>query len=190
MVEPGPKPDFRTSSNLVTVGEIVGAYGVKGWVKVKSHTQPEENIVSYSPWWLKTRHGVKKVEIDEAKARPQGIVAHIVGLDDRDEAAAMRGVAIAIERNLLPALDQGDYYWHQLVGLRVVSQYEGRTTPLGRVTSLLETGANDVLVIKGSEGDADSIDGRERLIPYLPDSVVRSVDLDQGVMTVDWDPEF
>lgn len=187
MANKGSMGQSATSSNLVTVGEIAGAYGIKGWVKVKSFTQPEENILNYSPWWLKTRHGVKRVEVDTSMHRPQGVVAHIVDLDDRDQAAALLGVKIAIECDQLPALEQGDYYWHQLIGLTVVSEYEGNTTALGRVASLLETGANDVLVVKG---DGDSLDTRERLVPYLPGSVVRSIDLEQGLITVDWDPDF
>jgi 16S rRNA processing protein RimM len=201
-------------SNLITVGEIAGAYGVKGWVKVKSHTQPVENILQYTPWWLKTRHGVKQVEVDESQQRSQGLAVHIVGLDDRDEAAALFGVKIAIERDQLPSLEAGEYYWDQLIGLTVISDFEGRQYHLGRVTGLLETGANDVLVVRGAadtvaiEGQAKEkpateepaqvepgsgaaiADDRERLIPYLPGQVVTQIDLDQGIMRVDWDPDF
>ncbi len=174
-------------SNLVTVGEIVGVFGIKGWVKVKSFTQPEANILDYAPWWLKTRHGVKPVEIDETMQRSQGLVVHIIGLDDRDEAAELRGVKIAMERDQLPALDEGEYYWDQLIGLSVISCYGAHDQHLGVVESLLETGANDVLVIKANDS---SMDDRERLVPYLPDSVVQKVDLEQGVIVVDWDPDF
>ena len=174
-------------SNLVTVGEIVGVFGVKGWVKVKSFTQPEANILDYAPWWLKTRHGVKAVEIDEPMQRSQGLVVHIVGLDDRDQAAELRGVKIAIERDQLPALGDGEYYWDQLIGLSVISCYGGREQNLGYVENLLETGANDVLVIKANDS---SIDDRERLVPYLPDSVVHRIDIEQGLIFVDWDPDF
>ena len=187
MASKGSFAESATSSNLVTVGEIAGAYGIKGWVKIKSFTQPQENILNYSPWWLKTRHGVKRVEVDTSMHRPQGVVAHIVDLDDRDQAAALVGVKIAIERDQLPALEEGDYYWDQLIGLAVVSEYESRNVALGRITGLLETGANDVLVVKG---DADSLDTRERLIPYLPGSVVCSIDLERSLVTVDWDPDF
>jgi 16S rRNA processing protein RimM len=187
MADETPNAGSKTGSNLVAVGELAGAHGVKGWVKVKSSTEPEENIFSYSPWWLKTKHGVKKVEVDDASQRPQGLLAHIVGLDDRDEAAALNGVKIAVERSQLPELEAGEYYWHQLIGLTVISEYGGQKRRLGQVSKLLETGANDVLVVKGDEA---SIDDRERLIPYLPDRVVRSIDIEQGAMTVDWDPEF
>lgn len=177
----------KAESGLITVGEIVGAYGVKGWVKVKSDTQPENNILQYAPWWLKTRHGVRQVEVDQTKERPQGLVVHLSGLDDRDEAAALRGTQIAVQRDRLPQLDAGEYYWHQLIGLVVTSLWDGSEHVLGKVTSLLETGANDVLVVRGGPA---GLDQRERLVPYLPGDVVKNVDLAQGTMLVEWDPEF
>lgn len=179
--------DPDKSLDLVTVGEIAGAFGIKGWVKVKSFTQPQENILSYSPWWLKTKHGVRAIEIDESQQRSQGLAVHIVDLDDRDEAASLYGATIAIDCDQLPELAEDEYYWHQLIGLNVINHYEGLETRLGKVDSMLETGANDVLVIKGDDA---SIDDRERLIPYLPGSVVRSIDIEQGVIRVEWDPEF
>ncbi len=179
--------ESKKRSNLVTVGEIAGVFGIKGWVKVKSSTDPDSNILDYSPWWLKTRYGVKAVEVDESQHRPQGIVAHIVGVDDRDAATELRGVQIAIERDQLPDLEQGEYYWDQLIGLAVISHYDGGEHRLGCVANLLETGANDVLVIKA---DATSIDDRERLVPYLPDQVVQTVDIEQGMIVVKWDPDF
>lgn len=182
-----PSAGPEKTSNLVTVGEIAGAFGIKGWVKVKSFTQPAANILNYSPWWLKTRHGVKAVEVDESQSRPQGVVAHIAGMDDRDEAAGFYGVEIAIERDQLPELDENEYYWHQLIGLVVVNHYQGREQILGRVDSMLETGANDVLVVKG---DDSSIDDRERLIPYLPGSVIGTIDIARGSIEVMWDPDF
>ena len=174
-------------SNLISVGRLTGVFGVKGWVKVKSSTQPEEKILEYSPWWLKTRHGVKAVEIDGYQHHSNGLVVHIKGVDDRDEAAAYTLVDVAVERGQLPELDEGDYYWHQLIGLRVISEYDGVVCDLGVVDKLLETGANDVLAVKPSEG---SIDDRERLVPYVPDVYVKAVDLESEEIRVEWDPEF
>ncbi len=174
-------------SNLINVGRITTVHGVKGWVKIHSDTAPKENILQYQPWWLKTRHGVKAVEIDEGQVHGQGLIAHIKGVDDRDLAREYCQVDIAIERAQFPDLETGEFYWHQLEGLSVTSEYEGQTYKLGSVTRLMETGANDVLVVKGQ---ADSIDQKERLIPYLPDQVIRSVDLESREMTVEWDPEF
>lgn len=175
------------SSNLVNVGRITALFGIKGWVKVHSYTEPPENLFEYHPWWLKTAHGVKKVEIDEARPHGDAFVAHIVGIDDRDVAALYTAVDIAVERDLLPVLDDGEYYWSQLEGLAVYTQFAGERQRLGIVDKILETGANDVLIVAA---DATSIDQRERLVPYVPEQFVLSVDLIAGEILVDWDPEF
>lgn len=175
------------SSNLVDVGRITSVFGIKGWVKIHSYTEPQENLFEYHPWFLKTAHGVKKVEIDEARPHGDAFVAHIVGLDDRDEALLYTSVDIAVERDLLPVLDDGEYYWSQLQGLAVFTQFSGAKQRFGTVSKILETGANDVLVVVADEA---SIDQRERLIPYVPEQFVISIDLAAGEMLVDWDPEF
>lgn len=175
------------SSNLVNVGRITAVFGIKGWVKVHSYTEPQENLFEYHPWWLKTPHGVKKVEIDDARPHGDAFVAHIIGVDDRDLAMEYTAVDIAIERELMPELDDGEYYWSQLEGLAVYTQFSDARERLGVVSKLFETGANDVLVVTA---DADSIDQRERLVPYVPGQFVVSVDLTAGEILVDWDPEF
>ena len=180
-------PVTQKRSNLISVGRVTGVFGIKGWLKVKSFTRPEADILQYSPWWLKTSHGVKEVEIDSWKSANNGWLVHIKGVDDRDVASAYTLVDIAIEKHLLPELDSGDFYWHQLIGLQVFSCYEGLETDLGVVDSLLETGANDVLVVKPSES---SLDDKERLVPYVPDMYVLAVDLDSNCIRVAWDPEF
>lgn len=154
---------------------------------MKSFTSPEENIFSYMPWWLKTRHGVKQIELDGYEQRAGGLIVHIKGVDDRDQASSYTNVDIAVEKAQLPDLEAGDFYWFQLLGLEVSSHYQGEVYHLGEVQNLLETGANDVLVVKPS---SQSIDGRERLVPYVPDTYVKQVDLAAGVIIVEWDPEF
>ena len=175
------------ASDVLNMGRIAGAYGVQGWLKVMSFTEPPEQLFAYSPWWLKTAHGVKPVEIDASRVQGKGFVVHIEGLDDRDEAAQLSGVTVAVERRLLPELEEGDYYWHELQGLRVVSQWQSQSYDLGRVGRLMETGANDVLVITP---DGQSMDERERLVPYVPGQFVKSVDVAGDCILVEWDPEF
>lgn len=174
-------------SNLISVGRLTGVFGIKGWVKVKSFTEPELQILDYSPWWLKTQHGVKSVEIDDAQRHANGLVVHIKGIDDRDQAAALTPVDIAVEKALLPNLEEGEFYWHELIGLTVVSDFEGASYHLGVVEQMLETGANDVLVVKAT---TDSVDDRERLVPYVPDMYVMRVDIDNAEIRVEWDPAF
>lgn len=175
-------------SQLSTVGRIGTVYGVHGWVRVHSFTSPPENILDYQPWWLKTSHGVKQTEIVDSKFHGKGLVVLLAGIEDREAAKALAQTEIAVDADDFPLLAVGEYYWHQLEGLQVVSHYDGQQTQLGKVKRLLETGANDVLVVQGVKGT--DIDNRERLIPYLPDQVVKSVDIEQQVITVDWDPEF
>ncbi len=174
-------------SNLVNVGRITTVHGVKGWVKVHSSTEPVENILQYQPWWLKTRHGVKAVEVVDGRLHGQGLIVQLKDIDDRDQAREICQIDIAIEREQFASLDSGEYYWHQLIGLRVISEFEGRVLDFGRVEKLIETGANDVLVVRGT---AESIDQKERLVPYVPEQFVKSIDLAAGEMRVDWDPDF
>lgn len=174
-------------SNLLNVGRITTVYGVKGWVKVHSQTEPAENIFSYHPWFLKTKHGVKSVELKDWKPHGKGFIAQVAGVDDRNQAEAMCPVDIAVEKSVLADLDDGDFYWHQLQGLRVISEYDDKRYDLGVVKRIMPTGANDVLVVAGDE---HSVDQSERLVPYVPGQFVERVDLEEACIHVVWDPEF
>lgn len=171
----------------IVVGELAGVFGVKGWLKVRSFTQPEDNILVYQPWRLKTAQGTQEVEVDAFKMRPQGLVVHFKGLDDRDLAASYGRAQIVVDKQLLPELPVGDFYWHQLIGLKVVSVYGGNAVLLGVIAQMLETGANDVIVVKPTQ---DSLDNNERLIPYVIGQYVLDINLDVREMRVDWDPGF
>ena len=162
----------------VLLGKIVGVFGVEGWVKVHSYTEPRENLFRYRPWILRDGAGERTVEQARGRAQGQGLVAAIPGIEDRDAAAALIGTEIFVERTSLPPAKEGEYYWSDLEGLEVVLE-DGRT--LGRVSHLFSTGANDVLVVKGE---------RERLLPYVTGDVVKSVELESGRIVVDWDPDF
>jgi len=163
--------------DLICVGHVLGAQGIKGWVRVFSETSPRENIVSYSPWLIECSGELRKVKV---KGRLQGkhVVAKLQGIDDRSQAEALSGCQLFIERRLLPGLEAGEYYWSDLIGLTVETQ---RAEPLGVVTAMLETGADDVMVLQGE---------RERLIPFVMDEIVREVDLANRRLVVDWSPEY
>ena len=162
---------------LVALGRVSGLHGVQGWVKIHSDTRPRENILDYSPWYL-LRHGVWE-PWEVVRGRPQGktLVAQLRGCTDREQARRLMGATIAVRRWQLGESEEG-YYWTDLEGLEVVNL---QGVALGRVDHLMETGANDVLVVKGE---------RERLIPWLPGEVVHDVDLVGGRIRVDWDPDF
>jgi 16S rRNA processing protein RimM len=172
-------PAEGDEQRLVTLGRISGAHGIKGWVKVHSETSPRENIVHYSPWVLVRGGRREERDVDAGRLQGKAVVAKLAGCDDRDAAEALAGAEIAIPRAQLPPTSApGEFYWADLVGLEVRT-LEGAL--LGRIVQLFETGANDVIVVQGE---------RERLIPYIWQQVVRDVDLEAGVMLVDWDPAF
>jgi len=165
-------------SGNVLVGEIVAPFGVKGWVKVRSFTDPPANILKYVPWTLALGEREQPVVVLEGRLQGTVVAARLEGVEDRDQAIALRGMKVTVPREVFPRAPKGHYYWADLVGLKV---YTVDAVDLGVVTGLLETGANDVLEVKGD---------RERLIPFVMGPYVKEVDLDAGRMTVDWDPDF
>ena len=170
----------------LVVGRISAVYGVRGWVKVMSFTQQASKIFDYQPWLVDKDGRLQAIQVDEWKNHGDGLVARLKGIDDRDVARDWCLKDIRVDAALLPELTENEFYWHQLQDLVVYSQYGNTERRLGVVLSLLETGANDVLVVKG---DAESIDRRERLIPYS-DQYVLNIDLGAQRIDVTWDPDF
>lgn len=166
------------------IGRITSVFGVKGWLKVFSYTAPKEGMLSYRDWTL--LHSGKRIslEIEDSRRQGPGIVVKFKGVDDRDMARNYCGADIVVPTEALPELPEGEFYWYQLEGLSVET-VDGEC--FGSVHHLLETGSNDVLVVMPTPA---SIDQKERLIPYLPDQVVKEIDLAAGKIVVDWDPEF
>lgn len=162
----------------IDVGKISGVFGVKGWVKVFSFTDPRENILTYSPWLLKKGDETKKVNVVDGQLQSKTIVAQLAGVNDRDQASDLIGWDIFISREQLPKTAKGEYYWSELIGLNVET-VDG--VHLGVVDSLLETGANDVIIVQGE---------RERCLPFLKGQTIIDVDLNAAKIIVDWDPEF
>jgi len=163
-------------TRIVLLGHVAGVHGVRGWVKIHSLTEPREAIFEYQPWLLGDAH--EAVRISEGIKHGNRLIAHIEGVDDREAAEELVNRSIAVRREQLPQADDGEYYWTDLVGLEVRLQ-DGRV--LGTVDRLVATGANDVLVVAGD---------RERLVPFVTGQYVKSVDLEHGVIVVDWDPDF
>ena len=166
------------SEQHISVGKISGVFGIKGWVKVFSFTDPRENILTYSPWLLKKNDETKTIAIVDGQLQGKTIVAQLAGIDNRNQAESLMGWDIFINSEQLPKTAKDEYYWSDLIGL-TVETIDG--VQFGVVDSLLETGANDVLIVQGE---------RERVIPFLQGQTIISVDLDAGKITVDWDPEF
>ena len=169
--------------DLIVLGKITSVHGVRGEVKIYSFTDPIDNLLGYPAWTLKRDGEVKQVELVSGRLQGKILVAKLKGLDDREVARTFAGFDICVPRALLPDLDDGEYYWHQLEGLKVID-LQGQL--LGRLDHLLETGSNDVMVVKPCPG---SLDDRERLLPYTAQCVL-AVDLTAGEMQVDWDADF
>lgn len=159
------------------VGKLNGASGIKGWVKVFSYTDPKENILNYSPWFLKLDGQWQQVSIINGREQGKTVVAQLEGCNDRNTAESYRGVEIAIDESQLPQLGEGEYYWRDLIGLTVVNVAGDE---MGTVEKMMETGANDVLVVKTASKE-------ELLIPYVPEYSVMKVDLESKQITVDWE---
>jgi len=169
---------IAVDSRLVKVGRISGVYGVKGWVKIFSYTTPRENILSYSPWLLCVEGDWHSIKVIEGRRHGKGVVAHLDGYEDTDSIRSIMDAEIAVYRYQLPATSAGEYYWSDLIGLKVVT-VDG--VELGKVDHLMGTGANDVLVVKND---------RERLIPFVLDEIVIGIDTQKGILKVNWDPDF
>ncbi|MDN3521292.1 ribosome maturation factor RimM [Halomonas ramblicola] len=176
----------QQADDHVVLGKLTSPYGVKGWLRVYSYTGPMEGILDYAEWVLRRGEALERRRLVQGRRHGKGLVARVEGCDTREAAEALAGAEILLPKAELPELSGDDFYWHELEGLRVVTR-DG--TVLGCVDYLFETGANDVMVVKGSL-EADAVDARERLLPFLPEEVILEVDLEGGVMTVDWDPDF
>lgn len=175
-----------SADDVVTLGRIVGVFGIKGWVKIRSYSRPPDGILGYKQWLIRAEDGWQTVRLLDARSHGKAIIASLEGYADRDQATALVGTDIGIAMAELPSLPEGEYYWAQLQGLRV---RDLAGIDLGVVSHLLETGANDVMVVVPEPSNVDSKANPDRLIPYTPE-VVNRVDLDAGVIVVDWDPDF
>ncbi len=171
-------------SKRVTMGRVGGPYGIKGWVKLISFAEPQESILQFRHWQVKLGQNLVDLEMDQSKPHGKGLLAHFVGYDDPESARRLNDVELTVATDALPDLDEEDYYWYQLTGLQVVT-ISGYV--LGKVDKLLETGANDVLVVAAT---TESVDDRERLIPWLPGRVVKEVSLEKNLVVVDWEPDY
>ncbi len=167
-----------TQDEKIIVGQISGIFGVHGWVKIFSHTDPRANILSYSPWWLRCKGEWKQVKVLDSKVQQGGkaLVALLENVQDRDIAREYMGCDIAIERSQLVNPSE-EMYWIDLIGCEV---YTESGELLGEVSGLVETGAHDVLRVEGPHNE---------LIPFVMDEFIRSVDIENKKIVVDWEVE-
>lgn len=171
--------------NRVRLGRVAGVFGIQGWVRIASETRPAENIFRYRRWWLgEVESGFEVRVVARSKPESNALLAQLTGRDgapitDRDVAQALIGQPISVEREALPRLPEGEYYWVDLVGLSVIN-VEG--VPLGAIREMTSNGAQDVMVV----ADGDS----ERLIPFVHGPIVQEVDMEARRVICDWQPEW
>jgi 16S rRNA processing protein RimM len=162
----------------IRLGHVSGPFGVRGWLKVHSETEPLENILSYRPWLIEIEGDWRALDVLEGRRQGKHLVVRVAGCEDRDQALAYRGAPLAVLRSQLPPLADGEFYWSDLEGMRVLA-LDG--TDLGKVDHLLDTGANAVMSVSGE---------RTRLIPFVLDRYVCQVSMDEQIIRVDWDTDF
>ncbi|MES0874367.1 ribosome maturation factor RimM [Sinimarinibacterium thermocellulolyticum] len=173
------------SSRRVTLGRVAGVYGVKGWLRIDSQTRPAARILKYAGWWLRQGERSFRAQVVEGRSHGNGVVARItdengVAFDDRDRAARWIGAVIEVEREALPVLPKGQYYWVDLIGLQVVSV---SGTVLGTVRELTSNTSQDVLVVVDEAGT-------QRLIPFVLKHIVKRVEMDEGRIVCAWEADY
>jgi 16S rRNA processing protein RimM len=164
------------------MGRISAPFGIKGWVRVTPFTASADGLTNYPVWWLGGAGRWREYDITQSQVQGTDVIAKLAGCDDRDAAAAMKGQPVAVPRDAFPPEAEGEYYWADLIGLGVRNS-EG--LDFGVVTEMLETGANDVMVVRIEGGCGET----ERLIPFIA-GVVKRVDIATGVIEVDWGADF
>jgi len=162
---------------MVVMGRVTAPHGVHGWVRVRAFTAEPDGLAAYADWWLGDEGARIRRRVEAFELHRSGIVAKLEGCDDRSAAERLAKMDVSVPRAFLPTIETGQYYWTDLIGAKVVGR-EGAV--LGTIESLIETGANDVLVVQGE---------RERLIPFV-EQVIIEVDLERGCLVVDWGLDY
>ncbi len=169
----------------IVLGKMGSTHGIRGWLRVFSSTENAESIFDYQPWLIQRSGQWQFVELEDWKRHSQDLIIKVKGIDDRDAANLLTNCEIVVDSEQLPPLEGDDYYWKDLMGCQVVttSGYE-----LGKVIDMMETGSNDVMVVRANLKDAFGM--KERLVPFLHGQVIKKVDLAAKIIEAEWDPGF
>lgn len=160
------------------MGRVGQPYGVRGWLRIQTFSETLDSLTRYPQWWLGHDGQYQALAMIDWQLHSGALVVALAGVTDRTQAEAWRGAEVAVPRLALPPLPDNEYYWSDLVGLAVLN---GRGEALGRVTSLLESTANPVLVVQDAQ--------QQRLIPFVA-PILRQVDLSRKQVIVDWELDF
>ena len=179
----------KQTSDALVVGHIGAVYGVKGWLKIQSFTENPEDIFDYTPWTLQGNAARQTTEevvnVAQWRRHNNGLIAQLEGINDRELAATKTGLSICINAEKLPELADDEFYWRDLIGLRVVNK---QGYDMGVVEQIMPTAANDVLVVTANSNDA--FGKSERLIPFVQSQYVLDVDNEKQQIQVDWPADF
>lgn len=173
------------------MGRVTAPFGVKGWFRVYALTAQPENLCMYPVWWLGHADDWREMRVVAARMQGSTLVAKLAGVDSPEAAAGLKSLEIGVPRAQLPDAASDEFYWADLIGLKVVNTERHE---LGRIERILQTGANDVLVVTGDcgngSGGGNKREGaREILIPFIAD-VIKQVDIAAGVVAVDWGRDY
>jgi 16S rRNA processing protein RimM len=164
---------------MVVMGKIVAAHGILGWVKIQPYTEYLDSLLDYDTWQVGDERTWRPVQVLEADVHGKVVIAKLEGVADRTAAEKCKGQLVAVPRSELPEEEEGEYYWSDLIGLKVMNL---AGEELGAVDTLLETGANDVLSVRDAQG-------KQILIPFIA-SVIEQVNLQQKTILVDWQADY
>jgi 16S rRNA processing protein RimM len=159
------------------MGRIAAPFGIKGWIKVQPYSEDPGTLMDFASWRVGRGDQQRQYGVEEIQEHSNALIAKLEGINDRDQAFALRGLEVSVPRSALPPPEENEFYWADLIGLLAIN-HQGME--LGRVESLMETGAHDVLVVKGK---------REHLIPFIA-AFVGKVDMAAGRIEVDWGEDY
>ncbi len=169
---------MSNQGNWIIVGRFGRPHGIKGFVTVHSFTEPYDNILRYTDWHAFIQNQWQPLKILNVQMQSKSIVAQVEGYPEREQVARLTNIDIAVCKDQLDKLESGEYYWHQLIGMNVVNT---KGEAFGKVSEIIPTGSNDVLVVQGE---------KRHLVPYLPGQFILDINTSQQLITVDWDMDF
>ncbi len=161
----------------MVMGRVAAPYGVQGWFRIQTFSEALDTLIDYPQWYVGRDNDIRIYTVAEVKTHVKVLIAKLQGVDGRDAALALKGCDIAVARQDLPSAPEGEYYWSDLIGMKVANQ---RGEPFGSIAQILEAGAHDVLVVRGE---------REHLIPFVG-QIVQDVDLTARTVIVDWELDY
>ncbi|WP_367680298.1 ribosome maturation factor RimM [Candidatus Fukatsuia anoeciicola] len=173
------------SMQPIILGKIGSVYGIHGWLRVFSYTENTNNIFNYKPWFVQQEREWQYIELENWKCHNQDFIIKIKNINNRETASQLTNSKIIVDTLHLPTLSNGEYYWKDLIGCQIVTTHGYQ---LGKIINIIETGSNDVMIVKANLKDAFGI--KKRLIPYLDGQVIKQVDIIAQRIEVDWEPDF